>query len=88
MVFFVDRFGPKGTLMVGGSMVLAGWVMMGRVDCLFALYVLYTLAGAGVGIVYGVAMNTENRWLNDFVFFCLNCKESLQVPLQSHQEIA
>ncbi|HUN45671.1 MAG TPA: oxalate/formate MFS antiporter [Stellaceae bacterium] len=69
--FFVDRFGPKGTLIVGGLCVLVGWSLMGQVPLLPdfwqvpALYVLYTLAGTGVGIVYGIAMNTANRWFPD-----------------------
>jgi OFA family oxalate/formate antiporter-like MFS transporter len=60
--FFVDRFGPKWTLMAGGAMVLLGWAFMGEVDSVAGLYLLFTLAGAGVGIVYGIAMNTANRW--------------------------
>lgn len=63
--FFVDKFGPKGTLMVGGTMVLIGWSLMGQTDSVPVLYALYTLAGAGVGIVYGIAMNTANRWFPD-----------------------
>lgn len=63
--YFVDKFGPKYTLMVGGAMVLAGWACMGQVDSTYALYALYILAGAGVGIVYGIAMNTANRWFPD-----------------------
>jgi MFS transporter, OFA family, oxalate/formate antiporter len=63
--YFVDKFGPKGTLIVGGIMVLIGWVSMGQVHSVPALYALYTLAGAGVGIVYGIAMNTANRWFPD-----------------------
>lgn len=60
--FFVDKFGPKGALMVGGLMVLVGWSFMGQVETTPALYALYTLAGAGVGVVYGTAINTANRW--------------------------
>lgn len=60
--FFVDKFGPKGTLMLGGVMVLIGWAFMGQVNSVAGLYLLYTLAGAGVGICYGIAMNTANRW--------------------------
>lgn len=63
--YFVDKFGPKIPLMFGGAMVLAGWTFMGMVDNIPALYALYTLAGAGVGIVYGIAMNTANRWFPD-----------------------
>lgn len=63
--FFVDKFGPRGALMVGGLMVLVGWAFMGNVDSAPALYALYTLAGAGVGVVYGIAMNTANRWFPD-----------------------
>jgi MFS transporter, OFA family, oxalate/formate antiporter len=63
--YFVDKFGPKGMLIIGGAMVLIGWVSMGQVNSVPALYLLFTLAGAGVGIVYGVAMNTANRWFPD-----------------------
>ena len=63
--FFVDKFGPKGSLIVSGLMVMFGWAFMGSVDSIIGLYVLYTLAGAGVGIVYGTAINTANRWFPD-----------------------
>ena len=63
--FFVDKFGPKFPGIVGGAMVLCGWAFMGQVDSIALLYVLYTLAGAGVGIIYGIAMNTANRWFPD-----------------------
>jgi len=63
--YFVDKFGPKGTLVIGGAMVLIGWACMGQVDSAPALYALFTLAGAGVGICYGIAMNTANRWFPD-----------------------
>lgn len=63
--FFVDKFGPKWTLMVGGLMVLIGWSTMGQADSIPVLYALYILAGAGVGIIYGIAINTANRWFPD-----------------------
>jgi MFS transporter, OFA family, oxalate/formate antiporter len=63
--FFVDKFGPKFPGIVGGLMVLIGWGFMGQVDSVPALYALYTLAGAGIGIIYGIAMNTANRWFPD-----------------------
>jgi len=63
--FFVDKFGPKIPGVVGGAMVLVGWSCMGMADSLPALYALYVLAGAGVGIVYGIAINTANRWFPD-----------------------
>ncbi len=62
---FVDKFGPKFPGIAGGAMVLVGWSMMGQVDSIPALYALYILAGAGVGIVYGIAINTANRWFPD-----------------------
>ena len=63
--FFVDKFGPKFPGIVGGTMVLVGWCGMGMATSVPALYVLYTLAGAGIGIVYGIAINTANRWFPD-----------------------
>jgi len=69
--YFVDKFGPKGALIFGGSCVLIGWSLMGQVPLLPvfwqipALYFLYTLAGTGLGVVYGTAMNTANRWFPD-----------------------
>lgn len=63
--FFVDKFGPKIPGVVGGAMVLIGWSCMSMADSLPVLYGLYILAGAGVGIVYGIAINTANRWFPD-----------------------
>ncbi|RKD27034.1 oxalate/formate MFS antiporter [Ammoniphilus oxalaticus] len=60
--YFVDKFGPRMMLILSGAMVLLGWSFMGRVNSVPALYALYTLAGAGVGIVYGTAINTATRW--------------------------
>jgi MFS transporter, OFA family, oxalate/formate antiporter len=63
--FFVDKFGPRVPLLVGGLMIVVGWSLMGISTNVLTLYALYTLAGAGVGIVYGIAMNTANRWFPD-----------------------
>ncbi len=63
--YFVDRFGPKVPLMIAGIMVGGGWLAMGMVDNVGMLYVVYTVSGAGVGIVYGTAMNIANRWFPD-----------------------
>ncbi|KJK17216.1 oxalate:formate antiporter [Burkholderiaceae bacterium 16] len=60
--FVVDKFGPKGALIVSGIMISVGWAFMGQVETAPALYALYALAGAGVGVVYGTAINTANRW--------------------------
>ncbi len=63
--YFVDRLGPKLPLIVGGAMVGAGWIGMGFATNVPMLYILYTLSGAGVGICYGIAINTANRWWPD-----------------------
>ena len=63
--YFVDKFGPKVPLMIAGIMVGGGWLAMGAVDNVAMLYVMYTVSGAGVGIVYGTAMNIANRWFPD-----------------------
>lgn len=63
--YFVDRFGPRWPLFAGGLMVMAGWVSMGQATSIPVLYGLYILAGAGVGVVYGIAINTANRWFPD-----------------------
>ena len=63
--YFVDKFGPKVPLIVSGIMVGAGWVLMGMSPNVVMLYILYTIAGAGVGVVYGTAMNIANRWFPD-----------------------
>ncbi|RKD25978.1 oxalate/formate MFS antiporter [Ammoniphilus oxalaticus] len=63
--YFVDKFGPRMMLIISGVMVLVGWSLMGMVNTVAGLYALYTLAGAGVGIVYGTAINTATRWFPD-----------------------
>lgn len=63
--YFVDRVGPKPPCIVGGLMVLVGWSGMGFAPNIPCLYVLYTIAGAGIGVIYGIAIATANRWWPD-----------------------
>ncbi len=63
--YFVDRLGPKLPAIVGGILVGGGWFAMGFATNIPMLYVLYTISGAGVGVIYGIAINTANRWFPD-----------------------
>ena len=49
--WFVDRYGPKVVVLVGGILVGAAWMMNAVADSLWMLYVAAAIGGAGAGAV-------------------------------------
>src|SRR5690349_10653050 len=45
--WLIDRFGPRGTIFLGGLMVGIGWVMNAYADSLTLLYVAAAVGGVG-----------------------------------------
>ena len=63
--WFVDRFGPRRTVLVGGVFVAAGWITNSFADTLMLLYVGAALGGIGAGCVFGTCIGNVVRWFPD-----------------------
>jgi len=53
--YFVDRYGPRLIVSIGGILVGLAWIINSAADSLALLYAGGVLGGVGAGIVYGTA---------------------------------
>jgi len=60
--YFVDRFGPKWVVMVGGILVAIAWTMNSFASSLMVLYVAAAIGGIGTGCVYGTCVGNALKW--------------------------
>jgi len=63
--WFVDRFGPKIVVLVGGVLVGIAWVMDSLADSLAVLYTAAAIGGTGAGAVYGTCIGNALKWFPD-----------------------
>lgn len=63
--YLLDRFGSRLMFTLAGLFVGVGWLMMGQVHSIAALYFFYALAGTGAGIIYGGSISVSIRWFPD-----------------------
>ena len=63
--WFVDRFGPRITVLFGGVFVAAGWITNSVADTLLLLYIGAALGGIGAGCVFGTCIGNVVRWFPD-----------------------
>jgi OFA family oxalate/formate antiporter-like MFS transporter len=63
--YFVDRFGPRPVVMVGGVLVGIAWVMNAYSDSLAMLYFAAAVGGVGAGAVYGTCVGNALKWFPD-----------------------
>ena len=63
--WFVDRFGPKIVVLVGGILVGIAWVMNAFADSLALLYIAAAIGGIGAGAVYGTCIGNALKWFPD-----------------------
>jgi MFS transporter, OFA family, oxalate/formate antiporter len=63
--YFVDRYGPKVVVIIGGVLVGLAWALDSVANSLPMLYVGGILAGVGAGIVYGTAAGSALKWFPD-----------------------
>ena len=63
--WFVDRFGPKIVVLVGGVLVGIAWVMNAFADSLALLYIAAAIGGIGAGGVYGTCIGNALKWFPD-----------------------
>ena len=63
--WFVDRFGPKIVVLMGGILVGIAWVMNSIADSLAFLYIAAAIGGIGAGAVYGTCIGNALKWFPD-----------------------
>jgi OFA family oxalate/formate antiporter-like MFS transporter len=63
--WFVDRFGPRAIVALGGVLVGLSWVVNAQADSLVLLYLGAALGGIGVGCVYGTCVGNALKWFPD-----------------------
>jgi OFA family oxalate/formate antiporter-like MFS transporter len=63
--WFVDRYGPRPVVMLGGFMAGLSWLLNSRAQSLPALYAAAVVGGIGVGCVFGTCMGTVLKWFPD-----------------------
>src|SRR6266536_3267168 len=60
--WFVDRFGPKIVVLIGGILVGIAWAMNSMADTLVYLYIAAAIGGIGAGAVYGTCIGNALKW--------------------------
>ena len=63
--WFVDKFGPRIVVFIGGILCGIGWIMNSKSDSLQMFYVAQILAGIGAGGVYGTCIGNALKWFPD-----------------------
>lgn len=63
--WFVDRFGPKIVVMIGGVLCGIAWIMNSMADSLTFLYIAAAVGGVGAGAVYGTCVGNALKWFGD-----------------------
>jgi OFA family oxalate/formate antiporter-like MFS transporter len=63
--WFVDRFGPKIVVALGGVFVAGAWALNSVASSLWILYVAAALSGIGAGAVYGTCVGNALKWFPD-----------------------
>jgi MFS transporter, OFA family, oxalate/formate antiporter len=60
--WFVDRFGPRMMVMIGGALVALAWAIDSIASSLPVLYAAAALSGIGAGAVYGTCLGNALKW--------------------------
>ena len=60
--WFVDRFGPRLVVMIGGLLVGIAWAIDSVANSLAVLYAAAALSGIGAGAVYGTCLGNALKW--------------------------
>jgi len=63
--WFVDRFGPRIVVMLGGIIVAVAWTMNAYATTLPMLYAAAAISGVGAGAVYGTCVGNALKWFGD-----------------------
>ena len=60
--WFVDRFGPRIVVMIGGILVAIAWTMNSMATSIEMLYAGAIVGGIGAGAVYGTCVGNAVKW--------------------------
>src|SRR3954449_4653638 len=63
--WFVDRFGPKIVVLIGGILVGVAWALNAIAASLTMLYIAAAIGGIGAGAVYGTCIGNALKWFPD-----------------------
>ena len=63
--WFVDRFGPRIVVSVGGVLVALAWFIDAHANSLPLLYLAGAISGVGAGAVYGTCVGNALKWFPD-----------------------
>src|SRR5690242_21372442 len=63
--WFVDRFGPKLVVLIGGILVGIAWILNSVAGSLAVLYIAAAIGGIGAGAVYGTCIGNALKWFPD-----------------------
>jgi OFA family oxalate/formate antiporter-like MFS transporter len=63
--WFVDRFGPKIVVLIGGILCGIAWTMNAYASSLGVLYAAAAIGGIGAGAVYGTCIGNALKWFAD-----------------------
>ena len=60
--WFVDNYGPRVVIMIGGVMIAAAWAVNSIASSLPVLYAGAIMGGIGSGAVYGTCVGNALKW--------------------------
>jgi OFA family oxalate/formate antiporter-like MFS transporter len=63
--WFVDRFGPRFVVLLGGALVGVAWMINAVAASLIVLYAAAAVGGIGAGAVYGACIGNALKWFSD-----------------------
>jgi OFA family oxalate/formate antiporter-like MFS transporter len=63
--WFVDRYGPRIVVAVGGILVAIAWMLNSYADSVALLYAAAIISGVGAGAVYGTCVGNALKWFVD-----------------------
>jgi OFA family oxalate/formate antiporter-like MFS transporter len=63
--WFVDRFGPRVVVAIGGIVVAVAWTLDSFANSLLLLYAAAAMSGVGAGAVYGTCIGNALKWFPD-----------------------
>ena len=63
--WFVDKYGPRIVVLVGGILCAVGWAINAQATSLNGFYLGMIIAGIGAGGVYGTCVGNALKWFPD-----------------------